>query len=119
MKNFVQPGDVIPAVAPYALATAGLGCLVGSLFGVGVTSAQNGAAVELAIKGVFDLVKATGQAWTYGARIYWDDTAKNCTTTASTNKLIGVAVPPAGSTGLGLASGDTVGRVYLTNAFTL
>lgn len=119
MKNFVQPGDVIPAVAPYALATAGLGCLVGSIFGVGISSALNGAAVELATKGVFDLAKATGQTWSYGARIYWDDTAKNCTTTASTNKLIGVAIPPAGSTGLGLASGDTVGRVLLSGAFTL
>ncbi len=112
MKNFVQTGDVIPLTAPYALASAGLGFLVGSLFAVSLSSAANGAAVEGAVNGVFDLAKATGAAWTVGARIYWDDTAKNCTTTASTNKLIGVAVAAA-------ASGDTVGRVKLTAAFTL
>lgn len=119
MKNFVQDGDTLTVVAPYALAASGLGCLVGSIFGVACSDALISAEVELKTTGVFDLVKATGAAWTYGARVYWDDTAKNCTTTASTNKLIGVAVPPAGSTGLGLASGDTVGRVRLTGAFTL
>lgn len=114
MKNFVQPGDVLPLTAPYALATAGLGFLVGSIFAVALSAAENGAAVEGAVSGVFDLAKATGTAWTVGVRIYWDDTAKNCTTNAAAgaNKLIGVAVAAA-------ASGDTVGRVKLTAAFTL
>jgi predicted RecA/RadA family phage recombinase len=119
MKNLVQTGDVITLNAPYALATGGLGFLVGSLFAVSLSGAASGAAVEGAVNGVFDLAKATGQAWTQGARIYWDDAAKNCTTTVATNKLIGVAVPVTGSTGLGLAAGDTVGRVKLTAAFTL
>lgn len=111
MKNYVQPGDTLTLTAPYAVAS-GAGLLVGSIFGVATAAAASGDTVEAAVAGVFDLAKATGAAWTVGARIYWDDTAKNCTTTASTNKLIGVAVAAA-------ASGDTVGRVRLSGAFTL
>lgn len=111
MKNFVQPGDVVSVPAPAAVAS-GAGVLVGSLFGVAVTSAASGASVEIATSGVFDLPKATGAAWTIGQRLYWDDTAKNLTGTASTNKLVAVALSAS-------ASGDTVGRARLTAAFTL
>ncbi len=77
-----------------------------------VRSATSGADIDVDVIGVFDLPKATGAAWTQGVRIYWDDTAKNCTTTPSTNKLIGVAMAAA-------LSGDTIGRVRLSGAFTL
>ncbi|MES2753786.1 MAG: DUF2190 family protein [Pseudomonadota bacterium] len=111
MKNLVQMGDVISVTAPANVA-AGAGVLVGSLFGVAVNTALAAAAVEVATRGVFDLAKATGAAWTQGVRLYWDDTAKNVTTTVSTNKLIGVAAQAQ-------ASGDTVGRVLLSAAFTI
>ena len=113
MKNFVQMGDVVSVTAPYAV-NAGAGCLVGSLFGVAVNTAAISAAVEVALRGVFDLAKAAGAAWTQGVRLYWDDAAKNVTTNAAAgaNKLIGVAAQAQ-------ASGDTTGRVILTNAFTL
>lgn len=111
MKNFVHDGDMVPVAAPYDVA-AGAGCLVGSLFGVAADTVLSGAVVELATEGVFDLKKTSAQAWTVGARIYWDDTAKECTTTASTNKIIGVATAAA-------ASPSATGRVFLTHAFTL
>lgn len=111
MKNFVQPGDVISVTAPAAVA-AGVGVLVGSLFGVAVNTAANGAAVEIATRGVFDLAKTTAEAWTQGQRLYWNDTTKAVTTTASTNKLIGVAAQAQ-------LAGDTVGRIMLTAAYTL
>lgn len=114
MKNFIQDGDTLTVTAPYALAASGLGCLVGSIFGVACSDALISAEVEIKTMGVFDLVKVGSQAWTVGARIYWDDTAKACTTTASTNKLIGVAVAAVGS-----GAGETTGRVRLTGAFTL
>lgn len=111
MKNFVQPGDVVGVTAPYAV-TPGAGVLVGSLFGVAINTAASGAEVEIATTGVFDLAKATGAAWTVGQRLYWDDSAKNLTGTAGSNKLVAVAVAAA-------ASGDAVGRARLTAAFTL
>ncbi len=109
MKNFVMEGRTITLPAPYAV-TSGQGLQVGSIFGVASADAALNADVETVLEGVFTLAKATGAAWTVGAIIYWDNTAKNCTTTASTNKLIGVAQ-------LAAASGDTVGNVRLNAAY--
>ncbi len=53
--------------------------------------------------------KATGQAWLGGAKIYWDDTAKDFTTTVGSNTLAGRAVQPA-------ATGDVRGQIQLTPA---
>lgn len=111
MKNYIQAGDVLTVPAPAAV-LSGAGVLVGSLFGVACANAASGADVELQTTGVFEMPKATGAAWTIGQRLYWDDTAKNMTGTASTNKLVGIAV-------LAAASGDTVGIVRLSGAFTL
>ncbi|MEP5730352.1 MAG: capsid cement protein [Sulfitobacter sp.] len=58
---------------------------------------------------VFDLNKTGSQAWAdIGAKIYWDDTNKRCTTGASGNKLIGVALEVVGAT-----ASETVGQVRL------
>lgn len=113
MKNFVQNGRQVSVTAPYAVA-AGAGVLVGSLFGVAVHAAAINDPVEIVTEGVYNLVKAGSQAWTQGARIYWDDSAKNCTTTAGSNKLIGVAMAAVGS-----GAGETLGQVRLSGAFTL
>lgn len=95
MKNFIQPGDVITVTAPTALAS-GDGCLVGSLFGVACgTYVEGSADAELALIGVFELPKTGAQAWTAGAKVYWNATDKVCTTTATGNTLIGVAVKAA------------------------
>lgn len=109
MKNFIQPGEEITLVAPYAL-TSGQGLLVGSIFGVASNDAAISTNVEARLEGVFLLTKATAQAWTQGALIYWDNAARNCTTTVATNKLIGVATAAA-------LTADTVGYVRLNNAF--
>ncbi len=109
MKNFIQEGDTITLTAPYAV-VSGDGLLVGSIFGVACGDAASGADVESMIEGAFTLKKATAQAWTQGALIYWDNAAKNCTTTVATNKLIGVAINAA-------LSADTVGNVRLNSAF--
>jgi predicted RecA/RadA family phage recombinase len=105
MKNYVQPGNTLTLAAPYQVA-AGAGLLVGTIFGVANCDAANGSPVEADIVGVFDLAKATGEAWSQGGAIYWDNTAKKCTTTSSGNKLIGAAA-------LAALSGDTIGRVRL------
>lgn len=111
MKNFVQVGHQVPVIA-LASVSAGQGVLIGSLFGVAVHDAASGDPLELSLEGVYRMAKATGAAWTVGARLYWDDTAKNVTTTASTNKLIGVALEAADSAA-------TSGVLRLSAAFTL
>ena len=109
MKNAVQTGDVLTLTAPYAR-TSGQGMLVGSIFAVCTTDIASGATGEAETLGVFELAKLSAQAWTVGALIYWDDTAKNCTTVASTNKLIGVATAVA-------QNPSATGRVRLNGAF--
>lgn len=99
MKNYIQPGDTLSLTAPNATAdvdvSSGDGVLVGTLFGVAVADALKGEAVQIQTRGVFELAKVSAQAWTEGAKIYWDNTNKQCTTTSSGNSLIGVATAVA------------------------
>ena len=111
MKNYVQPGSTLTLTAPYAV-TSGDGLLVGSIFGVAAGDAASGATVEAALIGVIDLTKVGSQAWTVGAKVYWDDTNKRCTTVATDNTLIGVAVEAVAG-----GAGDTIGRVRLNGSF--
>jgi predicted RecA/RadA family phage recombinase len=94
MKNYIQPGDHVTLTAPYDVAS-GDGMLVGTLFAVAALTAVSGAEVEAKMKGVFELKKTSAQAWTQGAAIYWDNTAKECTTTTTSNTLIGKALVAA------------------------
>jgi len=111
MKNYVQPGITLTLTAPYAV-TSGDGLLVGAIFGVAAGDAASGATVEAALTGVFDLTKIGSQAWTVGAKVYWDDTNKRCTTVATDNTLIGVAVEAVAG-----GAGDTIGRVRMNGSF--
>jgi predicted RecA/RadA family phage recombinase len=104
-KNYVQPGDTLPLIAPYNVASGG-GFLVGSLFSVALAAALAGAPVEGRNAGVWDLPKTAGQAFVQGAKVYWDDAAKTVTGVAAGNTLIGVATQAA-------AGGDATARVKL------
>lgn len=115
MKNFVQNGRTLTLTAPYAL-TSGQGALVGTIVGIAATDIANAARGEFDVTGVFDVTKATGSAWTEGATIYWDNTAKNFTTVSTSNTKAGVAVAND-ATGTMAASGDTVGRIRLNGSF--
>ncbi len=111
MKNFIQPGNTVTLTAPYAVAP-GDGLLVGAIFGVASTASANGEAVEAVLAGVFDLKKTASQAWSVGDKVYWDNTAKETTKTATSNTLIGVAVDAVGN-----GAGETIGRVRLSASF--
>lgn len=111
MKNFVQHGDTLTVVAPTAVGS-GEGVLVGSIFGVAVTAAASGVDVPIKTTGVFDLAKTGSQEWSAGDLVYWDNANKRCTTVATGNALIGVAVAPVPD-----GAGDTIGRVRLNGAF--
>lgn len=106
MKNFVSDGDILLVTAPYN-ASSGTGVQVGSyVFGVACTDLVSGALGQIQIEGVFDMAKVSAQAWTAGDTIYWDNSARNCTTTASSNLPIGYAVADA-------ANPSSTGRVML------
>jgi len=104
MKNYVQDGDILTFTAAANIAS-GDGVLQGSLFGVAATAAATGEDFAASIEGVFDLPKATG-AITAGAKVYWNSTSGNVTTTATGNTLIGAATQAA-------TSGAATARVRL------
>lgn len=54
--------------------------------------------------------KNTGEAWAAGVTLYWDDTAKNFTTTATDNTVAGTAAEEA-------ASADDEGKIDLNPHF--
>lgn len=105
--NFVQPGNTVTLLAP-ADVLSGKGVLVGTLFGIAQYDALSGAEVEVDLAGVWDIAKVSAQAWSAGAAIYWDNSAKLATTTAGSNTPIGHAVLLA-------ANPSSTGRVRLNH----
>ncbi|MDX8513537.1 DUF2190 family protein [Mesorhizobium captivum] len=116
MKNWIQPGNTVSwtneDVTGAADVASGDGVVAGSLFGVAQVDIPVGETGELALVGAFELPKVEAQAWTFGQRIYFDAATGLATSTASSNKLIGVAIEAA-------ANPTTKGKVRLTAAFTL
>lgn len=93
MKNFVAPGKVMEFTAPSGGVVSGTAVLIGTLLVVAVdTIAQTLKFRGLAV-GAVDHAKAD-QEWTEGLKIYWDNSAKKMTSTASGNTLVGVAIQP-------------------------
>ena len=108
MKTFIQPGDSLTVTAPYAV-TSGQGVLVGALFGIAAFDAAISTSVEVQTKGVFDVTKEPALAITAGARVFWDNTNRRITTTATSNFQVGIATQAA-------LAADTTVRVLLQRA---
>ena len=111
MKNYIQPGHTITLTAPAAV-TSGNGLLVGAIFGIAAHDAASGEPVETLTVGVIDINKVGSQAWAVGDKVYWDNTNKRTTKTATDNTLIGVALGVVGS-----GADETTGRVRLNGSF--
>lgn len=105
-KNFVQPADTVELTAPTGGVVSGTAYLIGTMLVVALVTAAQTEKFIGARTGRWTLPKATGQTWTEGASLYWDNTNKNFTTTATSNYF-------AGNAALAAASGDTTGDVVL------
>lgn len=97
MKNYIQPGNTVTVTAPTGGVISGQAILVGALFGVCAHDAAEGAEVEIAVTGVFE-IPSNGSAFSEGAKVYWNNTDKQAVTTASGNTLIGHALASGAST---------------------
>jgi predicted RecA/RadA family phage recombinase len=102
---FVQVGESID-YTPVSAVAAGQVVVQGSMIGVAKTPIAAGALGALAVKGIFDVVKANEQQ-ALGAALYWDadgnpyggTAGTGCaTTTAGGNTFIGFAQAAAGAT---------------------
>jgi predicted RecA/RadA family phage recombinase len=99
MRNCLRPdARSIPMPVPYSGGIlSGQGMLVGAFFGVAASDAAQNALVECATRGEFELPKDTSQAVTVGARLFWDNTNRRLTTTATGNFQVGIATAAAGT----------------------
>ena len=118
MQNYIQKGNTLTVVAPYALLSGG-GCQVGNIFGVAVNNQNPGDATELVVEGVFDLAK-DGSTFNPGDKVFWNNAAQQATASPLTaagaaNKEIGFAVPnqPDGTAAPGGQTTDATVRVRL------
>jgi len=110
MRTYIQPGDSLGVAVPYAGGvTSGQGVLVGALFGIAAVDGAQNAAIEIATKGVFDITKEPSLAISAGARVFWDNTNRRITTTATGNFQVGIAVAAA-------LAADATARVVLLRA---
>ncbi len=91
MKNHVSNGVNLTLPAP-ANVLSGAGVLIGAIFGVAAETALSGEDVDVVTRGIFNMPKVSAVAIAIGDKVYWDDTAKLVTKTATANTLIGVAV---------------------------
>lgn len=93
-KIAVASGDRLN-VTLAAATTSGTALLIGTIIGVAVTSGAIGDVVAHEVEGVFELPKLTTDVVTQGAKLYWDNTNKRLTVTASGNTEAGVAYAAA------------------------
>lgn len=107
--NFVQPGKRLTLTAPYAR-NSGQAAKIGSIIAIALQTLANAASGEWALTGVWDVDKNSAEAWAVGDAIYWDNSAKNFTTTSSGNTKAGVATAVA-------ANPSSTGRLRLNGSF--
>ncbi len=88
--NKVNDGKAVPLIAPAGGVVSGTAYKIGDLFGVATVSAAAGAEFALDTSGVYSLPKAATITPGPAVKLYWDDAAKNITTTSASNTLVGV-----------------------------
>ncbi len=105
-KNITQTLAQPITVTLAAAQVSGKPFVQGAQLLVPITDGAIGAAIaaHYHCRGTFD--KTTGEAWTAQAALYWNNTTKKFTTTASGNTLRGCAAVAA-------VSGDTSGEVLI------
>lgn len=97
MKTYIQNGHVITVTTPAGGIASDDGLIVGNIFGIAAYSAAEGDPLELATTGVYKLPKATAAVLTVGARVAWDNTAKQVNTPGAGRFPIGIAAEAAGN----------------------
>lgn len=103
--NYVQEGKTLNYTPSGADVASGEFVVIGVIGGVAKSAIADGKTGAVHICGVFSVAKASG-AVTQGAKLYWNSSNSNLTTTASGNTLVGVAAEAA-------ASGDATAKLLL------
>jgi predicted RecA/RadA family phage recombinase len=97
MKNYIQEGRMITVAAPVGGVTSGDGVVIGALFGVASKTAAAGETVTIVTEGVFDLPKLASAVIAAGAKVSWDDAARQVNAPGTGRYPIGTAIEAAGN----------------------
>ncbi len=108
MQNYLSEGKDVTLAAPTGGVVSGTVYQIGQLLLVAATTVAQTLPFVGRTVGVFSVPKVGSQAWTVGAVVYWDDTNKYFTVTATGSMLAGVALVAVGS-----GAGETTGVVRL------
>lgn len=92
MNNYVQPGRVLDLIAPAGGVVGGKTYKIGSIIAIATTTKPQGVPFAGLVEDVSDVDAVTGQAWTSGQIVYWDDEARLYTVVADDNAKAGYAV---------------------------
>jgi predicted RecA/RadA family phage recombinase len=96
VKTYINAGITINH-APAAAVAAGAVALIGVRIGVAVEDVAATTSGVFYCAGVFTIPKLSTDVVAQGALLYWDNTNKRLTTTASGNTLAGRAYAAAGN----------------------
>jgi len=96
MKNYIQDGKTI-SFTPTAAVASGEVVLLGAMIAVSVGTIEANTEGTGVTEGVFELPKKSTDALVIGALVYWDNTAKEITSLATGNTLVGKAWQAAGN----------------------
>jgi predicted RecA/RadA family phage recombinase len=97
MKNYIQESRMITLAAPAGGLTSGAGVIIGNLFGIGSRTALVGERVAISTEGVYELPKLASAVIAAGARVSWDDAAKQINVPAVGRFPVGTAIEAAGN----------------------
>ena len=99
MIKYIQEGDDID-YTPSSATDAGVGVLIGSMFGVTKRPLAASEAGALSVVGVFELAKSGSGSISFavGDKVYFDVATQLATSVSTDNPLIGLAVESAGTT---------------------
>lgn len=92
-KNYQQHGDTLDCIAPAGGVVSGKPVKIGGQVVVPQVTAAEGETFAAKTTGVWSVAAATSQAWGPLVTVYWDDTAKVFTTTATSNTKCGHSGP--------------------------
>lgn len=108
--KFLHQGLIMPFTAPSGGVTVDTPVLIGGLLVLPIVTASEGDTFNGYVTGVWTgIAKETGQAWSEGDKLYWDNGNSRLTTDAIDGMLVGVAAADA-------TSGATTGDVRMNGS---
>lgn len=101
--NFVQKGDVLTVTSPTGGVSSGDPVLVGTVLGVALHDAVQGAELEVALEGIFTLPADNNLVMAQGERLFWDSTNGWVDKTSAAQFCVGIAAEAKTLTGTTVA----------------